>query len=877
MVLSGIAMSVGAFLFEKAGEWLVDGFREAVTPDEIDVKFAQALSEATRKIQVKYPDAAGGSLDFFFKDKQIMEEFLKLLFRKSKINNEIIERNFDIQTLPVNFFSEFIGLLKEELLQDRLFDTIFSNNEIYVSIAGIDANVEAIAQNTELTLAELKKIGETLRTKIADNFSYPEFYDKYRSIAINSFNEISFVGLGLTPDVRRGPKKLQDIYVKPRFVLREKALEDRLDELLEIEKETIAFKHIFNTTDRHIVILGDPGAGKSVLTKYIICALLEGAAEELDGDGLFGRLPVRVELRKYLAYMKSNANRSSLTGYIAHILDKEFNVTQFSEVQLVHILETKPTLLFFDGLDEIFNEEDKYAVKKDIENFLIAYGLARGIVTSRFIGYDEVKLDPELFVELVMQEFDDNQITEYVTKWYSCEAVRENLAAKEIEAFLEMKEDIDEELISNPLLLSLVVILYRNNGRLPHSKLEIYRSCTRTLVEKWDEVKKLEIDIKVKNKKESLFANLAFWQYEMLSKTERDAKNKNHITYTLVRDEVAKVILNRLKLTEDTFEAGKWADEFLEYAKNRSLYFENNFTHKTFLEYYTAFWIYQNSDLKGNFAQRNEIIARYIGNPFWHIVIELLINLIDENQPDTDIIDDIITDHTAKNHEAKLFFLEILHKLKNVNDAVVERMIRECVELCVFKHCEHSMRLRLFGQLSGLRDNEKFCSAVMRSLQRIAADNGSDDDVYFRVLEFQEEYRMFARIAVEAPLAVEEQYLARSPFLYGARKRSELDTREGILRFFELFGIERAQKTLGGQYRRRMMAPPLHGYVTRLLKTGDVDEIVGELKEMIGLGVDVRFLIDTIKRFSTNYELVNDEQKPAGLEEKMTLIAAGIV
>ncbi|GGG65905.1 NACHT domain-containing protein [Paenibacillus radicis (ex Gao et al. 2016)] len=852
MVATSFLISVGSYLLEKTGDLIFNQLGKKITQTELDQKFKIALTNATAIIQNRYPEALGGSLDFFFKDKQLLEELLKLLFRKSIINHSVIEEKFDLQTLPPNFLSEFVTTLKDELLKDHVFDLILSNNEIYFMIIGIDSNLNKIAHSTELSLNELKKIRETIQEKIADNFSYDNFFENYKKIALNNFNEVNYIGLGLSPDIRRGMKKLNDIYVKPEFTLKNYSVSTEEDNFLEREMRntTIDFKDIFTSSSKNIVILGDPGAGKSVLIKYIICCLLEGNTNEFEYSESLNGLPIRIELRKYLSQKKSSS--TNFTQYISYLLEKEFSVVNFSEVQLKRILDTQLTLIFFDGLDEIFNEDEKYDVKKDIENFLITYPMSKAIVTSRYIGYEEVKLDSDIFIELSMKEFNDTQIKEYATKWYQCEAVRDEVAKQEIQSFLELKEDIDEELIANPLLLSLIMILYRNNGRLPHSKLEIYRSCTRTLVEKWDEVKKLEIDIKVKNRKDSIFANLAFWQYESLSRNKDNVGNGN-ITYTLVKDEVSRIIQNKLKLTDDAFESSRWADEFLEYAKNRSLYFDNNFTHKTFLEYYTAFWIYQNSDLKGDFTQRNQIINQYIGNPYWHIVIELLINLIDENQPDTDIIDNILTENISNNNDAYLFFLAIVHKLKNVNESLIYDLVKKSIEICLYSLWDKPITSKLFRRLTSIVNHDKYRYMIEKILGEIISNESSNDKLLLNISLFQVEMNLFTQRDIQInSITLNADLYENDKFLYlFYNDITKLDT---IIGFIKIFGVDAIKTPSVSKYGGVHLFKTLNYFFENITTSSKIDEKIVEIVTLIENGID----LDTIKK---ELYLVGDKAK----------------
>jgi hypothetical protein len=190
-------------------------------------------------------------------------------------------------------------------------------------------------------------------------------------------------------------------------------------------------------------------------------------------------------------------------------------------------------------------------------------------------------------------------------------------------------------------------------------------------VEKWDQTKglKIELNEEVSKKKETLFADLAFWQYEAQSIEEKRITNK------LATAEIAKSIINKLKITDDWIEGQALAEEFINYAQKRSLYFDNSFTHKTFLEYYTAYWIYSNIEKKLKKEDRNDIIAKYIANSYWYIVLELLINMIDQDQADYEIINELYEEQAARSIEALPFLIDIFNGLKNISVQTIRNLL----------------------------------------------------------------------------------------------------------------------------------------------------------------------------------------------------------
>lgn len=673
--------------------WLVDklsgkGFDLLIkklsrNEDDFNKRFRKAIIKVTARLQSIYPEVLANDIEYFFTTKEVVDELIKLLFQNSKINIDNIYSFFDTETLPKNFIYELVNDLKKEILNDSKLREVFSNNEIHLTILGIGNNIEKITDHTFLSVEEITKIRILLQSQFDKNFDFDAFRKTYRESALSVISQVNFIGLGVKSHIKKNRKKLKDIFIEPKFGISNKEAFTifNITSYDDNKSPLVLFEQLF-TFPKNMVILGDPGSGKSMAVKRIMCAILENDMKLIPTQEMQDSLPFRIELRKYLQFKKEK--NKGIINYLSSLMETDYGVSNLTYKNINHILNTGHLLFFFDGLDEVFNIADKIDIKSDIENFIKSHDNIIAVVTSRVIGYDEAKLDESSFCELRIKNFDEEQIKNYVTKWYSQEEIDDEIRVKEVNEFLNKKHQIDQELIRNPLLLSLIVILFRNNLKLPESKLEIYQSCTKTLVEKWDATKDLRIEISddLNKKKESLFADLAYWQYEQLSSKTINITNERAIAH------LAEVIVNKHKLTDDYIQGRKLSDDFLSYALKRSLYFDNNFTHKTFLEYFTAYWIYSNIEKKHKTQARNDIISKYIANPFWAIVLELLFNMIDQDQADTEIIDNIFQQQFDKDKASLPFLISILPTLKNIGDKVKEDLFYESfdvITLCEIK------------------------------------------------------------------------------------------------------------------------------------------------------------------------------------------------
>ncbi|NER82223.1 MAG: NACHT domain-containing protein, partial [Leptolyngbya sp. SIO1D8] len=145
------------------------------------------------------------------------------------------------------------------------------------------------------------------------------------------------------------------------------------------------------------IILGDPGAGKSTLLQYLALDWVEGKTETL---------PLLVELREYALAQSTNFLEFLHSGRGAD--------WQFDQQQLHRHLLENPTLVMFDGLDEVFDRATQSAVIDDIIRFAQQYPQARVLVTSRIIGYNPERFQHAGFRQFTIQPLDEAEIHEFI-------------------------------------------------------------------------------------------------------------------------------------------------------------------------------------------------------------------------------------------------------------------------------------------------------------------------------------------------------------------------------------------------------------------------------------------------------------------------------
>ncbi|WP_322768223.1 NACHT domain-containing protein, partial [Frankia sp. Cr1] len=235
--------------------------------------------------------------------------------------------------------------------------------------------------------------------------------------------------------------------------------------------------------NRLLVLLGDPGAGKSTLARFLVLTLAGGPGGQ-PLAGMQGWLPVLVELRSFADLRRECP---TFLEYLQRLHDTD-GLGLPAEVLAGYLRADGRALVVFDGLDELFDPKERETVARQIAGFAARYPRVRVVVTSRVIGYRRAVLDDAGFGHYTVQDLDVEQIGVFVDRWYRL-ALHDRpgeVASRRDRLLGAVAESVSiRELAGNPLLLTILAIIGRRQ-ELPRDRRAVYAHAAKVLVEQWD-------------------------------------------------------------------------------------------------------------------------------------------------------------------------------------------------------------------------------------------------------------------------------------------------------------------------------------------------------------------------------------------------------
>ncbi len=377
-------------------------------------------------------------------------------------------------------------------------------------------------------------------------------------------------------------------------------------------------------SQRKLVVLGDPGSGKSLLLQYLVLAWAE-AYDPLLGDA---PLPLLIELRDYA----SRRAKGEVNGFLDYLGRAESRRWRLDPVALDYWLRHNRTQVLLDGLDEVFDHQLRQEVTTAIHRFADDYPDAQIVVSSRLIGFQHERWRQEGFRPFMLQDLDKEQRDLFLRRWHQLAYEDESKGERKRASLLQaiQQSPAIQQLAGNPLLLTLMAILNRSQ-ELPRDRAELYSQCARLLLHQWK-------------------TDLAFEATPELAQAQLDGKDKlglmKRIAWTLqagadgdVGNLVNLIEENQLERTLSEGLKGipglrpdRAARALIEQLRGRNfmLCFMGGgnyaFVHRTFLEYFCAEAIVDRFNVEQTLtldALKAEIF-RHWPDETWHEVLRLV-------------------------------------------------------------------------------------------------------------------------------------------------------------------------------------------------------------------------------------------------------------
>jgi internalin A len=377
-----------------------------------------------------------------------------------------------------------------------------------------------------------------------------------------------------------------------------------------------------------LVVLGDPGSGKSTLVSWIAWHLSLGRSNPwAQAFGPLLPLPMVVRDLRLKATMSFDELLDEFLGQLVAEALKDDRGT------VEAYLERGQGLLLLDGLDEVGSETIRRGLWRAVREGVSRYPTCRWLLTSRHVGYDRVSFHqvdvepkeepmpagadslgtesaedgpwktahvPATWAEVRhVAPFQDAQIETFAHNWYA--RTQEARPAAESKA-----HDLVSALHSNPAtlrlarvpnLLTLMALIHRIQARLPHGRALLYDKIVEAYLESIDAYRGIqEVDYSLEEKKRWL----AWVGFRMQRRrSEQTVKEGEEETREILVDEGELLAwlgeaMARSPRLQDVAEPGHAARAFVHYIARRSGLLlprghgQYAFTHLSFQEFFVA-------------------------------------------------------------------------------------------------------------------------------------------------------------------------------------------------------------------------------------------------------------------------------------------------
>lgn len=343
---------------------------------------------------------------------------------------------------------------------------------------------------------------------------------------------------------------------------------------------------ILNNYSR-ILIVDMAGMGKSTIVKYFAC----------QGVNLGESIPIVIELRR----LEKNQTILDYIQRQINSLDKNIEVEE-----IVNILKKGDFVVFFDGYDEVANE-NKPDILDAIQEFTSKANNTKIVITSReeddlnSLGeYKCVNIKPLI----------EEEAYELIKKYDNNGEISKKLIKRLNE---DSSMDILKEFLENPLLVSLLYKTFEYKEEIPYKKIDFYEQVYDALFNDHDKTKGSAYTHEKKTKLDRYQFEQILRAFGFLSLKTDKVEYSSQLIHQLLKQSIER--FGWLKISVDDFLYDiTHAVPFIQRDGN-----EYKWVHKSFMEYFASCFIcYDNKELEERYL--NKMVSVSVNMKYYNVL-----------------------------------------------------------------------------------------------------------------------------------------------------------------------------------------------------------------------------------------------------------------
>lgn len=334
--------------------------------------------------------------------------------------------------------------------------------------------------------------------------------------------------------------------------------------------ENFTYEKMLDFNNRYLIITGMGGLGKSMMMRHLLIDAIENYAD-------YRMLPLFVPLKDY------KNDYASIVDFFYEIFDLYSDGV--NKEYFIELLGSGRVILLLDGLDEVkekYRSEFDVALERFVNKYRNNYFIMSSRPNSNFIGFSR-------FTKTKLLPFTKEQSLALIQK-LDLGKSEENIKQGFLSELDKTLYNTHKEFVQNPLLLTIMLLTYKQKTNIPNEMHKFYEKAYETLFSEHDNIKiGYERKYKTKLKQDKFaeyFAEFCFisYQEDNFDPSEDDCRR----------------YFEEMDLDESDRERIYWKDFLDDLVDCVCLIYEEgqryHFIHRSIQEYFCARYFYMQPD-----------------------------------------------------------------------------------------------------------------------------------------------------------------------------------------------------------------------------------------------------------------------------------------